>query len=213
MAKLIWGAAGSRTFEAGIDRGVLYIPGQAGVPWNGLRAVKEAPTGGEPQPYYIDGMKYANVATSEEFVATLDAYSSPLEFASCDGSKMLAAGLFVTQQPRRSFGLSYRTLFGDDISGLSGHKIHLVYNALASPTGRDNNTTATVVDPMELSWGITTRPPKATGFKPTAHMVIQTKDLEPEILEALETALYGDDATTPSLPTQQEIIAILSGVS
>lgn len=212
MARIIWGAAGERRFELGVDRGVLYLPSLPGVPWNGLKAVREAPSGGEPQPYYIDGVKYANISAAEEFNATLNAFSAPAEFAQCDGSKQLAAGLFVTQQPRRSFGLSYRTREGDDLTGIDGgHKIHLVYNALAAPSGRNNNTLSDSVTPLDLSWQISTRPPRTSlGFKPSAHLVIHTRSLDPEVLENLETALYGDASTTPSLPSQADILALLS---
>jgi hypothetical protein len=211
MTRLIWGADGERFFEAGVDRGVLYLHGIPGVPWNGLKAVSEAPSGGSPEPYYIDGMKYANVATAEEFNATLEAYSSPVEFAACDGSLQLAAGLFATQQPRKPFGLTYRTTVGNDLSGLSGgHKIHLVYNALASPSGRSNNSLTQSIDPLSLSWSISTKPPVATGYKATAHLVIETRELDPSVLLELEDALYGNLATTASLPTQAEIIALLS---
>jgi len=211
MSKLVWGAAGTRIFEAGVDRGVLYVPGLAGVPWNGLKSVNEAPDGGDPQPFYLDGMKYANISSEEDFSATLEAFSSPPEFAVCDGSKQLAAGLFATQQPRQSFGLSYRTRVGNDIKGLDlGYKIHLVYNAMASAAGRDNNTTSRSIDPTNLSWGISTRPPVVTGYRPTAHLVIHTKDVDPAKLEALEVALYGDLTTTPSLPTQAEVAALLT---
>jgi len=210
MARLEWGVTGERVFETGVDRGVLYIPGQPGVPWNGLKAVRESPSGGSPEPYYLDGMKYANVATAEEFNATLEAFSSPVEFAECDGSKQLAAGLFATQQPRKSFGLSYRTQVGNDLNGFDGYKIHLVYNALATASGRANATVSNSVDPMDLSWEITTRPPIADGYRPTAHLVISTKDIPSLVLLDLEEALYGAIATTPSLPSQADIIAMLS---
>jgi hypothetical protein len=211
MSKLIWGAAGERFFEAGVDRGVLYVPGLAGVAWNGLKSVKESPNGGEPRPYYLDGFKYVNISAAEEFNATLEAFSSPPEFAVCDGSVQLAAGLFVTQQPRKSFGLSYRTLVGDDIAGLeSGYKIHLVYNALAAPSGRDNSSNNSSVELLDLSWNISTRPPLAVGYKSTSHLIIQTKNLDPVKLEALEVVLYGDGATAPSLPDQSTVIGLLT---
>lgn len=211
MTRLIWGADGERSFEAGVDRGVLYVPGLAGVPWNGLKAVKESPSGGDPQPYYLDGLKYANISSAEEFHATLDAFSSPPEFAVCDGRVQLAAGLFATEQPRKSFDLSYRTRVGNDINGVDGgYKIHLVYNALAAAAGRENSTLTGSIDPMGLSWDISTRPPRVQGYKPTAHLVIQTRDLDPVKLGALETVLYGDEATTPSLPSQSEIVGLLA---
>jgi hypothetical protein len=211
MTRLVWGVDGTRTFEAGVDRGVLYLPSAAGVPWSGLKAVKEAPSGGTPQPYYQDGIKHANISTAEEYNATLDAFSAPPEFAVCDGSVLLAAGLFATQQPRKPFGLSYRTRVGNDLKGLAhGYKIHLVYNALAAPAARDNNTQGQAAEVMNLSWAISTRPPLATTYKPTAHLVIDTRDLDPEVLSLLEDTLYGDSDTTPSLPTQAAIISMLS---
>jgi hypothetical protein len=213
MAKLIWGADGERFFEAGVDRGALYVPGLPGVAWNGLKAVKESPSGGDPQPYYIDGLKYANIAAAEEFNASLEAFSSPPEFAVCDGNVRLAAGLIATQQPRKAFGLSYRTRIGNDLLGTNlGYKIHLVYNALASPTSRENSSMSNSISPMDLSWDISTRPPRAMGYKPTAHFVIDTRDLSAYKLRALEKMLYGDETTTPTLPSQADIIALLSSV-
>lgn len=211
MSRLTWGADSDRIYEAGVDRGVLYIAGQPGVPWNGLKSVVENPSGGSPEPYYLDGLKYANVATAEEFNATLEAYSSPIEFAPCDGSVQLASGLFATQQPRKSFGLSYRTKVGDGISGLGvGHKIHLVYNALAEPSSRANNSQGQSTTPLALSWSISTRPPVGIGYKPTAHLVIDTREISSILLAELEVILYGDEATVPSLPSQSDLIELLS---
>lgn len=214
MTKLIWGTPDDKTFEAGVDRGVLYAPGFPGVPWNGLRAIKENPSGGSPQPYYLDGMKYANVSSSEEFNATLEAFSSPSEFSICDGSVRLAAGLYATQQPRQPFGLAYRTKVGDAIRGISAdYKLHLVYNALAAPSGRDNNTQTNTIDPMVLSWDIATRPPLASGFKPTAHFIIDTRDVDSSVLLTLENILYGSSTATSSMPTPNDIIELLSNVN
>lgn len=210
MTELIWGAAGERFFEAGVDRGVLYLSGLAGVAWNGLKAVNETPTGGEPQPYYIDGFKYANVAVAEEFNATIEAYSSPDEFAVCDGEVQLAAGLFATQQPRKPFGLSYRTQVSNDVIGIAGYKIHLVYSALSSPSSRSNSSIGSSIEPMGLSWNISTTPPLAVGYKSTAHLVINTLDLTALQLMSIETLLYGDANTEPTLPDQSTIIGLLT---
>jgi hypothetical protein len=209
MTKLAWGSHGERFFETGIDRGVLYLPGQDGVPWNGLKAVNEAPSGGEPVPYYIDGFKYLNVATAEEFKATLDAFSSPNEFARCDGRQSIQNGLFATQQPRLPFNLSYRTLVGNDIKGTEhGYKIHLVYNALAAPAQRSNQTAGNTTTPLALSWGITTTPPKMTGLKPTAHLVIDSRLTPPNLMTVIEDILYGSDDVNPTLPSVDELMEL-----
>lgn len=209
MTRLSWGSIGNRYFEAGVDRGVLYVGDNPGVPWNGLKAVNEAPSGGEPKPYYIDGFKYLNVASAEEYAATLEAFSAPPEFGVCDGTVGLQAGLFATQQPRKQFHLSYRTRVGNDIEGADhGSKIHLVYNALAKPSSRNNQTHGGSVSPLGLSWGITTNPPKATGFKPTAHFVIDSRYTPASIMSLIEGVLYGSNAANARFPTVAELITL-----
>lgn len=211
MTRLNWGAIGERFYEAGVDHGVLYLDGVDGVPWNGLTSIKEAPTGGDPTPYYIDGIKYLNIASAEEFSGSIDAFSSPAAFAACDGSSQLAYGLFITQQPRKSFSLSYRTKRGNDISGLEyGYKLHLVYNALASPASRDNATLGENSTPGVSSWSITTLPVTAGGNRRSAHFVIDSTLADPTKLSALEDILYGTDVTPPRLPQSTELIALFS---
>lgn len=210
MSRLVWGAAGQRFYEAGTDRGVLFVD-NLGVVWNGLKSVTEAPSGGSPKPLYIDGIKYLNLAEAEEFQATLEAFSSPAEFALCDGEMSVYAGLSVTQQPRKSFGLSYRTRVGNDIDDLDyGYKIHIVYNALAAPAQRDRTTLGSTSDPLSLSWSITTTPPIVDGFRPTAHLVIDSRTSPPQALSALEDILYGTNETVSRLPSIQEVIDIFT---
>lgn len=114
MTRIKWGSVGERVFEAGCDRGVLYVDGADGVPWNGLISVSESSSGGDLAEYYIDGIKYLQLLAAEEFVATIEAFTYPDEFAACDGTRPVGNGLFMTQQPRRQFGLAYRTKIGND---------------------------------------------------------------------------------------------------
>ena len=209
MAVLVWGNIGERYYETGVDRGVLFPKTGDGVPWNGLISVSEAPSGGEPRPYYLDGFKYLNLATAEEFEATIDAYSAPDEFDNCDGTASIHNGLFITQQKRESFGLSYRTRIGNDVDGTDhGYKIHLVYNALASPSSRSNSTLNDSTSPITFSWAITTAPPTITGFKPSAHFVIDSRKTDPLVLESVEAILYGDSVGNSRLPDVDELIAL-----
>lgn len=211
MTKLIWGVVGERYFEAGSDRGVLFIPEQAGVAWNGLVSVTESPSGGEPVPYYVDGVKYLNIAAAEEYEATISAFASPREFYQCDGTLSIRNGLYVTQQPRRSFGLCYRTLLGNDIDGVDyGYKLHLVYNALAAPSERNNATIADSSEPITLSWKISTTPPFISEYKPTAHMVIDSRTTDPVVLQTVEDILYGTDDVLSRLPSPNELIELFT---
>jgi len=209
MAKLSWDSAGKRFFEVGVDRGVLYPKTGQGVAWNGLIAVTESPVGGEAKPYYLDGVKYENRTTVEEFAATIEAFTYPEEFAICDGTSSLTTGLFANQQYRQPFGMCYRTKLGNDITGPDfGYKIHLVYNAIATPTQRANQSISDSPDAITFSWSVTTIPVRVTGIRPTAHFIIDSVRTDPDVLAAVEALLYGSDDNVPTMPTVDELIAI-----
>jgi len=226
MAKIVWDAAGKRYYETGVSKGVLYpmssTPGvyAAGVPWNGLSSVSNNPTGAEPSAIYADNIKYLNLMSAEEFEATIEAYTYPDEFAACDGSLEItnSKGMFVSQQPRKQFGLCYQTKIGNDVTDDLGYKIHIIYGALAAPTERSYETVNDSPEAMTFSWDITTTPVSVAGFKPTAHIVIDSTKTNAEKLADLLEVLYGRDAVSgdnpvlaiiPSLPTPDAIAAIL----
>jgi hypothetical protein len=210
--RLDWGSQGERFFEQGIDRGVLYVGGR-GYAWTGLVSVSESIQGGQTKSYYLDGVKYANAPSSEEFEATIEAFSSPPEFAPCDGSAIIQNGLIATQQPRRSFDFSYRTRIGNGVDGIEhGYKIHLVYRALAEPANHKYVTIGANTSPSTRSWSITTLPPIVSGYRPTAHFVIDSRTVDPDVLATVENILYGDadsDPTIPSVPELMEIFGVV----
>jgi hypothetical protein len=186
MTRLSWGAPGERIYEAGLDRGVLFIAGLDGVAWTGLTAVNEESSGGEVTSYYMDGVKFLQNAASTEFEATISAFYSPPEFAQCEGSKSLANGLSISHQPKVPFSLSYRTGLGNDLLGLDyGYKIHLVYNALAEAPSKTHSTVSDSVSVSPLSWKIHTLPPAITGYKPTAHLIFDSTESSPSVIQAV----------------------------
>ena len=210
MARLTWGAD-ARFFEAGLDRGVLYVGDNPGVAWVGLISVSESPTGGEAVPSYLDGYKFRNRSRSEEFEATIDAFTSPPEFDICDGSANLGSGLFAMHQSRKRFNLSYRTQIGDAFSGLDmGYKIHLVYNALAAPSARSHNTLSVNTEAQILSWVITSRAPQFTGIKPTSHFVIDSRFTPAPLLLSIEDILYGSLTHQARIPSLSELYAMFA---
>lgn len=211
MARLNWNAVGERYFELGVDRGVLYID-SVGYAWSGLVSVAESISGGEAKPKYLDGFKYANVSAAEEFGATIQAFSSPAAFSACDGTGQIHNGLFATQQPRRPFDFSYRTLVGNDIQGSDhGYKIHLVYGALAAPSSRTSESlNGSVTTLQALSWSVTTQPPKMSGIRPTSHFLIDSRTAPADVLAELEDILYGTDTVSASIPTVAELIELFN---
>lgn len=212
MAELVWGNYGERYFETGVDRGVLYVPEEDGVAWNGLISVSESPSGGDTTPYYIDGIKYANRSSPEEFEGTIEAYTYPDEFAICDGTAAVdreSKGLFATQQGRKPFNMSYRTRVGNDDLGTNyGYKIHIIYNALATPSQKNYQSTSDEPEAIPFSWDITTKPILVNSSSYSSHLIIDTKTTWPWVVEALEQLLYGTVDTPPTLPTPAELIAL-----
>lgn len=211
MAEIIWAQVGERFYETGLDRGVLYPETGPGVPWNGLVSVDQDPSGGAVESYYIDGVKFIDHVNNEDFQASLEAFSAPKEFAASDGQVSIATGLYATLQPRAGFDLSYRTLVGNDVQGTKyGYKLHLIYNVTAAPTSKSNKTIAKTVDPSLRKWTLYAVPPMVTTYKPTAHLIVDSTVVSPADLTALEDILYGTVSTNPRMPTQSELVALLS---
>lgn len=212
MTRLVWGEVGQRYYEAGVDRGVLYVDGE-GYAWNGLVSVDESPSGGEARAYYIDGVKYLNIASKEEFEATLDAIYSPPQFDACDGVGQLRPGLFATQQRRKEFGLSYRTGIGSDTDPNRGYKIHIVYNALAAPSSRSRKSLNDSPEVEPLSWSITTKPVMIPEMGRSAHLMVDTTTAPAYAVEQLELMLYGSEMSDPRLPDPDEVVGLFTDPS
>lgn len=216
MTQLVWDQTGERLYETGVDKGVLYLPTNGvydeGYAWNGLTAVTESPSGAEPTPLYADNTKYLNLISVEELGGTIEAYTYPDAFGECDGTSAPSAGVSVGQQNRRPFGLAYRTRLGNDESNTDfGYKIHLIYNALASPSEKAYSTINDSPEAITFSWSFTTTAVAVTDLKPTALITIDSTKVASGNLAALEDALYGTVGTDPRLPLPDEVIAMFAG--
>lgn len=213
MAKLEWDKTGERLYETGIDHGVLYpyasgAPG-TGVAWNGLTSVTESPSGAESNPQYADNIKYLNLRSAEEFGGTIEAFTYPEAWAECDGSKSPSKGVYFGQQIRKMFGLSYRTKLGNDTDGDDyGYILHLVYGATASPSERQYQTINDNPEPVTFSWEFDAQAVAVEGYKPVAHIEINSKLVDAQKLAAFEKKLYGDTDTEPSLPLPAEVLTL-----
>ena len=226
MSKIVWDKTGERLYETGVKNGVIYpqVNGAypKGVAWNGLTTVTESPSGAEATALYADDIKYLNLLSTEEFGATVEAYTYPDEFAVCDGSSELVEGVTIGQQKRTPFGMSYKTTIGNDVDGNDhGYKLHIIYGALAAPTEKSYSTINDSPEAITFSWEITTTPVSVTGARPTASVVIDSTKVKPAQLAALETVLYGKDPTTangsdgvdPRLPLPDEIKSIMTAAA
>lgn len=219
MTKILWDNVGERKYETGVDHGVLYsqdIAGDytTGVAWNGLISVTESPSGAESNKQYADNIVYVNLVSAEEFSATIEAFSSPVEFDKHDGTVAPKKGVNVGQQGRKPFGLSYRTKIGNDLDGDLGYKLHLVYGAQAAPSERTNTTVNDSPEAMTLSWEMTTTPVAVTDLRPTATLTIDSTLVQAANLAALELILYGGPGIAPlgmpELPMPDDVIMMFT---
>lgn len=216
MSKIVWDAIGEHFYETGVRNGVLYLeegtdPYGKGVGWNGLISVSESPSGAEPTALWADDIKYLNLYSAEEFGATIEAYTYPDEFAECDGSAALSAGLLIGQQNRKSFGLCYRTTIGNDTLGNDlGYKLHLIYGCKASPSEKAYSTINDSPEAITFSWEISTVPVPVDGYKPTATLVIDSTKVDAAKLAALEEILYGSATEEPRMPLPDEVKALFA---
>lgn len=218
MSKIVWDAIGDHTFETGVRNGVLYLKDaqgayNTGVAWNGLTSVSESPEGAEPTDLYADDTKYLTLMSAENFKATIEAYTYPVEFEECDGSATIANGVVIGQQPRKPFGLCYRTAIGNDTDGNEhGYKLHIVYGCQASPSEKQYSTINDSPEAITFSWEVNTTPVNVNGKKPTATLIIDSTKADKAKLTALEAILYGSESTEPRLPLPDEIATLMTTV-
>lgn len=216
MARLQWDKIGERLFEAGVEKGVLYVQNtdgtyNKGVAWNGLIGVNVSPSGAEPTKLWANNAQYGTVLSQEELGATIEAYTYPDEFAVCDGSAELTPGVHVGQQIRMPFALAYVTKIGNDVQSLDhGYKIHIIYGALAAPSEKNYQTINESPEAITFSWEVTTTPVDVPGFKPTAYLTIDSTAVDSEILKVIEDSLYGTDSTEPELLMPADIIDLIN---
>lgn len=229
MTRVAWDSLSTRTYETGVDRCVIYPSGKPGSPWLGVSKIQEQYPGAEVSDNYLDGTKYRTSVGHTDFKAKLTAFTMPYEFYACDGILEIGNGLFVHDQQREMFGLSYRTLIGNDTIGDSyGYKIHLVYNVLATPTSSSYSTESSSPAITSKEWELATVPYRHrefsyfrsggnqtrldrenTVYRPVSHMIVDTRAVGPSNISILEQVLYGTDLTDPELPTPSELLELI----
>lgn len=224
MSRLKWDKTGERFYETGVDQGVLFkaLPnGQGydkGVVWNGLTNVTESPSGAELSAVYADNIKYLNLMSAEEFAGSIEAYTYPDEFAECDGSAQIAEGVQIGQQNRVPFAFCYRTKIGNDVNPDLGYKLHIIYGAMASPSERPYETVNDSPEAISFSWDISCTPVEVAGFKPTAHVELDSRKVPEGKMTTILNRLYGVDAdpehqiegSDPELLLPDDIVKIIN---
>lgn len=214
MSRIVWDEIGSRTYETGVSNVVLYPQESGGryltgVAWNGISNIDEQPTGSDANEFRADGVLYGVVRSNEDYRAQISAYTYPDEFEECDGYEELEGGIYLGQQDRKSFGLVYKTILGNDTENEShGYKLHIVYGASASVADKLYNTLNDSPEAIEFTWDVSTFPYYLPGHKPFAHLVFKSTKTDPAKLTKLENILFGTDEKDARLPYPDEIIRL-----
>lgn len=215
--KAKWDETGERLYETGVDRGMHYMQTpegkyNSGVPWNGLTGVTESPSGADETTLWADNIKYLSMRGAEEYGNTITAYTYPDQFGECDGSASPSKGITLYQQKRKTFGMCYRTLIGNDTEmNDHGYKLHLVYGLTASPSDRDYSTVNDSPEGVEFSWECSSVPVAVEGFKPVSLLTIDSTKVDKEKLSQLEYILYGSTEAPekdPELPLPDEVLKL-----
>lgn len=216
MAKLVWDAIGEHKYETGVDHVALYKPNAqkkyvGGVAWNGVSSISESPSGADSNPIYADNIKYLDLRSAEEFGATVECYTYPPEFAECNGEAIVTNGVVIGQQSRKTFGLAYRSIVGNDLQGNDyAYKLHMIYGATASPSEKQYSTVNDSPEAGTFSFELTTTPIAVQGYKNTASLTIDTSLFtDKDKITALENKLFGTDQDEPELPTPAEVFDLL----
>lgn len=191
MPGLVWDKVEDRVYETGLDKGVLYLPDGSAVPWNGLTSIIEN-FDKETTPVYYDGMKVSELVVLGDFAATMKAVTYPDEFIEIEGLFEARNGVFFGDQRPQAFGLCYRTQVGNALEGdVVGYKIHILYNLTAIPNEKTYASLTSDPSLVEFEWNITAVPEEIPGMRPTAHIIIDSREIDPWLLEELEAMLYG----------------------
>lgn len=202
--RIVWGSPFDKKYEIGIDRGVLYFPEGGGVAWNGLISVEENSNVMDPTPVYHDGVRTNNISKPREYSGVLTAYTYPDEFMLYDGYETNGRGVYAGAQMPKQFGLSYRTLLDDG----KNYKIHLLYNLTATPSSVVNTTIGSEMTPTQFVWKLVGVPEEIPGFRPAAHIVLDTREMDAVDIPIVEGILYGSTTRAPRLLSALDAMAI-----
>lgn len=198
MSKIVWGSFSGPLVELGIDQGVIYPRQGPAVPWNGLISVDEDHSGTTDTIRFFDGNQYRNNITAGEYSATVTSYTYP---DILDWYEELANGIKANAREGNTlFNFSYRTMTD------KGYRIHLIYNASATPTTKSYGSLNSTPEAMAFVWEIDTVPVDVVDASPSSHLFVDSDITHPWILERLETMLYGLGDDDPRMPGVAELI-------
>lgn len=205
MTVLVWDQLEARRYETGIERGVIYPVGGDAAAWNGLISVEETRSR-ESKVYYQDGVKVLERLIAPGYSAKIQAFTYPDVLDELLGSLKVTSGISVHDQFTGQFHLTYRTRIGSALDGIDhGYKLHLVYNLIVNP---DDVSMESISDqPAATSFGWTVSSTQLLwGSRLVNHISIDSTEVDPAQLAALENDLYGTADSAPFMPDLETVL-------
>lgn len=208
MTALVWDQVGERYFEGGVSHGVLYDEDGKGIAWNGIISIDEA-SSKSVEPVYYDGVKFNDIIKPGDFTGTLKAFTYPNKFRKFEGLVQDQTGFYVTGQGSDRFGLSYQTRISNDLGPEAGYKIHVLYNLTAVPSQRTFPTLSEDTEAVQFEWTLSSIPEEIEKFRPTSHIIFDSRQVDPYLLVDIEELLYGSADADPRLPSLKGLAAFV----
>lgn len=210
MAKLEWDNVGERYYQLGVSHGVVYADDGRYAVWNGLVSVSES-TSFEGNPVYYDGRKISNQKSHSDFSGTITAYTYPEIIQEFQGLSAVSSGVYLGEQSPQMFNMTYQTKVGSDVEENAGYRIHILYNVTATPTDISYATVGEELEPSVFSWELSTVPEEVDGFRPTSHVILDSRLTNPELFATVELMLYGGEISNPVFPAFDDLMELLLG--
>lgn len=190
MSRLTWT---ERDYSAGVDRGVVYSRAGSVEAWNGLISVAEKPVDIRTRVRYRDGERTVNHRSEDAFAATIECFTYPDSLVQS------------WKNPNTAFDFTYRT------KKTGGYEIHLVYNAIPRLAGGQYvqaEATPFMFDIYTKPRAIVDSADPPQAFAPTAHLILDSTDAAPDVIEVMEAMLYGIADFSPLMPSPNQVFSM-----
>ena len=188
MSRLTW-HEGEKTSELGVSRGVVYPAHYHTAVWAGLTSVSES-SSVENQAFYVMGDKRLDKTSSEEFSASVEAFTYPDVI---DNEK----AIFL--------GFTYRSELSN-----GRYRLHLVYNPRFVVSDYQYTSIDEDIEPSLFSWDLVTKPVNIYGYAPTAHLILESNQDFSSTMRSIEDILYGTDVSDPYWPDPNVVLDIVN---
>lgn len=195
----------------GLNRGVVYLEGGSGIPWNGLVKVTNASVVTKATSRYFDGQRSTVQVTNPDAKSSLVAFTYPKELEPYIGYVGGIPGLSRSGGAKSSFSLSYTT----DVVGLDGvvgQQIHILYNLVAVPSGLIRSTLDPSRNLTMFKFDLMGIPEDLNGFEPTNYVMFDARYLSDSDIITLNETLYGSDLVDAELPGMLDLIESMTQI-